>query len=214
MRERDAEIVSVEEAAIGLGVSPRTVRRWLQEQRLAGRKIGGTWGVVWTTSSVGEAGQTVTVGRLSHLRQRLRHLGERLMTLGNQAAGARRRRGQVFLTWRRARSLHLVFAIGRRHPLQGWAPHALGTDLPFWLKERARWQTVLPLLRRYERLRQWCHARLLRVPGVDAVITQELEQLEAALEGLALLVEALPPPAQRMAGRVKRRETLPLSQGS
>jgi hypothetical protein len=40
----------------------------------------------------------------------------------------------------------------------------------------------MPLFRWYERLRMWCHPRLLRSPEVRAVVQDELTQLEAALE--------------------------------
>lgn len=91
------------------------------------------------------------------------------------------RPGAVFLTWRAPRSLRVTFAIGRTSPLQGWAPYAVGVELPFWLTERAAWRPVLPLLRHYDQLRTWCAPRLLRVPGVRAVVLAELVRLEAAL---------------------------------
>ena len=175
-------VVSVEEAAIGLGVSPRTVRRWLQERRLAGHKIGGTWGVWWPERPPGLPGSSGTTPRV--VRRRLRAVGERLIAVGNQAAGAQRRRGGVFLTWRRPESLQIIFALGRQSPTHGWAPHALGTKLPFWLQERSWWSRVLPLLRWYEQLRGWCHPRLLRVPGVGEVILAEIVRLETALDVL------------------------------
>jgi hypothetical protein len=103
------------------------------------------------------------------------------MTVGNQVAGAQRQRGQVFLTWRRPRSLQIIFALGRRHPTHGWTPQALGTELPFWFREQAQWRQVLPLLRRYEQVRSWCDPRLLRIPGVGDVVVREVAWLEAAL---------------------------------
>jgi hypothetical protein len=102
--------------------------------------------------------------------------------VGNQAAAVAPARGAVFLAWRTPHGLQVTLAIGRRRPTQGWAPHALGTALPFWIRERARWSRVLPLLRWYERLRGWCHPRLLRIPEVMTVVQDELTQLEAALE--------------------------------
>jgi hypothetical protein len=108
-----------------------------------------------------------------------------LIAVGNQTVGTHPRRGQVFLTWRTPRSLQVILAIGRARLPQAWAPHALGTALPFWVQERPRWRRVLPLLRRYERLRLWCHPRLLRIPSVIAVVQDELAQLEAVLEVLA-----------------------------
>ena len=173
-------VVSVEEAAVGLGVSPRTVRRWLQQRRLAGHKIGGTWGVWWPECPPGLLGSSGTTLRV--VRRRLRAVGERLIALGNQAAGAQRRRGGVFLTWRRPESLQIIFAVGRQSPTHGWAPHPLGAALPFWLRERSLWRRVLPLLRWYEQLRGWCDVRLLQVPGVAAVVHGELDRFEAALQ--------------------------------
>jgi hypothetical protein len=118
------------------------------------------------------------------LRQRLRSVGAALITVGNQTAGTQPRQGQMFLTWRNPRSLQVTLALGRARLPQAWAPHALGTALPFWVRERPRWHRVLPLLRRYERLRLWCHPRLLRIPAVMAVVQDELAQLEDALEVL------------------------------
>lgn len=212
MHAQTPALVSVEEAAIGLGVSPRTVRRWLQAQRLEGQKVGGTWNVVWMTTSLEEGRQTVRLESALTLRQRLRDVGERLITVGNAVAGGRRQRGQVFLTWRRARSLHVVFAIGRHRPPHHWAPQALGTELPFWLRERVRWHAVVPLLRRYERLRQWCHARLLCCPGVATVLMAELEQLDVAVEHLAGLREmgaASPRDPGNQKAHERRKSALP-----
>src|SRR5262249_59274316 len=96
------------------------------------------------------------------------------------------------------RSLGVTFAIGRTHPTRGWTPIALGLEYPFWLEGRPRWRPVLPLLRRYERLRLWCATALLRIPGVSAVVLGELARLEAALEALhppATGAEAPPGPA-------------------
>ena len=39
-------VLSVVEAATVLGVAPRTVRRWLQDGHLVGKKIGTTWVVL------------------------------------------------------------------------------------------------------------------------------------------------------------------------
>ena len=199
MPRSGARLLSVEETALGLGVSPRTIRRWLQEQRLIGYKIGGTWGVWWSgstqalsvlPSTAPSARQLPVQARRAPsavaIRTRLRQVGARLITVGNHAAGAQRRRGTVFLTWRRGRSLQIVLALGRQSPRDGWAPHALGTALPFWWRERARWQSIVPLLRHYEQVRGWCHPHLLQIEGVDAVILAELTQLEANLETLTL----------------------------
>jgi hypothetical protein len=118
---------------------------------------------------------------MPHLRLRLRHAGTRLITVGNQMAGAQRQRGQVFLTWRRPQSLQIIVAIGRQSPTHGWTPRPLGTEMPFWFREQAQWRRVLPLLRRYEQVRSWCHPRLLRIPGVGEVVLQEIAWLETAL---------------------------------
>jgi hypothetical protein len=80
--------------------------------------------------------------------------------------------------------LRVTFAIGRRSPTQGWAPSALGVELPFWLAARTQWRRVLPLLRQYERLRHWCAPALLRVPGTDAMVLAERARLEATREAL------------------------------
>jgi hypothetical protein len=119
------------------------------------------------------------------IRQHLRQLGQRLITVANAAAGVQQQRGAVFVTWRRPGGLQLTFAIGRTSPIQGWAPHAVGLALPFWLRERQRWHGVSPLLRRYERLRHWCHPRLLRLPAVQELVEAELRQLSAAMESFA-----------------------------
>jgi hypothetical protein len=169
----------VEEAALGLGVSSRTIRRWLHEQRLAGHKTGGVWVVLGPLARPGSPGTAGVSPRA--VRARLRAVGERLITRGNQCAGARRRRGGLFLTWRRPRSLQIVLALGRQSPQQTWAPHTLGTTLPFWLTAPPQWQTILPVLQQYERVRGWCHPRLLRLPGVGQVVMTELARV-AALE--------------------------------
>jgi hypothetical protein len=185
-------VLTVAEVARIQQVTPRTVRSWLQRGVLAGQKIGPVWGVWWPAAWGGTPGRprrqtrqdapsTVT---LAMVRTRLRQVGHQLITVGNTVAGSPRRRGHVFLTWRRARSLQIVLALGRQSPRHGWAPHALGTDLPFWLQERSQWSRVLPLLRWYERLRGWCHPRLLRVPGVGPVLLAEIVRLERALRAL------------------------------
>lgn len=174
---------TVDATAAALGVAPQTVRRWRQEGRLGGQKLGREW-VVWWPAAPHERpvmGPEPARASLRALRTALRQVGTRLIVAGNQRAGVQPRRGAVFLTWRRPGGLQLTFAIGRTHPTRGWAPHVLGTELPFWLKERAQWRQVLPLVRRYERLRGWCHPRLLRVAGMGAVVWAELAQLEAAL---------------------------------
>ena len=104
--------------------------------------------------------------------------------MGNALAAPALRPGTVFLAWRAPRSLGVGFAIGRAHPTRGWTPIALGLEYPFWLEGRPRWRPVLPLLRRYERLRLWCAPALLRIPGVSAVVVGELTRLEVALEAL------------------------------
>ena len=140
-------LLSVEEAATILDIAPRSVRRWLQEGQLVGRKIGTIWVVLLPRE--GEFPDTHKRSLLLHgrepiplamIRQQLRQLGSQLIAIGNAAAGAQHKRGEVFLTWRRPGGLQITFAMGRESPSQGWAPHALGMELPFWLKERQRWQ--------------------------------------------------------------------------
>jgi excisionase family DNA binding protein len=183
--------LTVPEAARVLGCASQTVRRLLQKGRLPGRKHGREW-IVWFWADTDgahrglpSAPRTVPTTTPAALRQRLRSVGAALIAVGNQTAGTLPRRGQVFLTWRTPRSLQVILAIGRAQHTQQWAPHALGAALPFWVRERSRWRRVLPLLRRYERLRLWCHPRLLRTPEVMAVVQDELTQLEAALGVLA-----------------------------
>jgi excisionase family DNA binding protein len=171
-------VVSVETAASALGVSPRTIRRWLQAGYLPGLQVGTSWGVYWWSESV----PLVLSPRVLH--RRLRQVGTRLIVVGNRTAGTERRRGALFLTWRTPQGLQITFALGRHSPTKGWAPHALGTELPFWLQERSRWHRVMPPLRWYERLRGWCHPRLLRVPGVGDVVLAEIVRLESALRAL------------------------------
>ncbi len=112
-------------------------------------------------------------------------MGAALITVGNQIAVTLPRRGAVFLAWRTPHGVQVVLAIGRRHPTQGWRPHGLGVELPFWLRERVRWRPVLPLLRRYERLRQWSHPRLLGLAGVAPLVLAELDRLDTTLGTLA-----------------------------
>ena len=159
----------------------RTVRRWLQTGRLAGQKRGRDR-VVWRLLPAASVlPEDPTPARV---RARLRAVGARLITVGNTLAAPAPRPGTVLLAWRAPRSLNVVFAIGRTRPTRGWAPITLGLEYPFWLEGRARWQPVLPLLRRYERLRVWGMAPLLRIPGVRAMLLGELDTLEAALEAL------------------------------
>jgi helix-turn-helix protein len=184
--------LSVAEAATVLGVAPRTVRRWLQDEDLVGKKIGTVWVVLLPeaheTQDTHRRHARLTGGKLPALplmRPRLRQLGHQLIAVGNTTAGAQPKRGEVFLTWRRPGGLQILFAIGRASPTQGWAPHALGSAFPFWLTERQRWRQIRPLLRRYEQLRGWCHPRLWRIPRVREVIEAELHRLQAAVEACA-----------------------------
>ena len=185
-------ILSVEEAATILGIAPRSVRRWLQDGQLVGRKIGTIWVVLFPKAR--ETPDThirsmLLTGRkptsLAMIRQRLRQLGSQLIAIGNTAAGTQHKRGEVFLTWRRPSGLQITFAMGRESPSQGWAPHALGMELPFWLKERQRWQHVRPLLRRYEQLRNWCDPRFLQLPQVQEIVEAEFQRLHTAIEACA-----------------------------
>jgi hypothetical protein len=192
MRHLTPQVLSVTDAAAMLGIAPRTVRRWLQKGYLAGQKIGTSWVVIGQdtrASSQTPLGETVVPQNMQRtsvlLRQRLRHLGGRLITVGNTVAGARRARGEVFLTWRRPGRLPITFAIGRASPTRSWAPHALGTELPFWLKERRQWRQVQRLLKQYEQLRHWCHPRLLCLPQVLEVVETELHRLQVAVESCA-----------------------------
>ena len=185
-------MLSVAEAATLLGVAPRTVRRWLQEGDLVGKKLGTSWVVLCPadfaiphTPPTGTGGDMLERATRSSIRQHLRQLGHRLIVVGNATAGAQRRRGEVFLTWRYPGRLQIAFAMGRTSPTRGWAPHALGIEFPFWLKEHQRWQQIKRLLRQYERLRLWCHPRLLRIPQVQEVIEMELQKLHTAIEACA-----------------------------
>ena len=175
---------SAQEVATGLGVSPRTVRYWLQTGQLLGEKVGGIWHIWARDLPVSGLEVGACLFTVQHLRLRLRHAGTRLITVGNQIAGTQRRRGHIFLTWRRPQSLQIIVAIGRQSPTHGWTPRPLGTEIPFWFREEARWRRVLPLLRRYEQVRSWCHPRLLRIPGVGEVVLQEVAGLETALLAL------------------------------
>lgn len=184
MAQNRGGLLSVQEVATALGVSPRTIRYWLQTGQLPGEKVGGIWHIWGQDLCVSGLDGGGARGILQHLRPRLRQAGTRLITVGNHVAGAQRQRGQVFLTWRRSQSLQIIFALGRQHPTHGWTPHVLGTELPFWLQERPQWRRVLPLLRQYEQVRSWCHPRLLRIPGVGEVVLQEIRGLETALSSV------------------------------
>jgi hypothetical protein len=189
MRHLTPQVLSVTDAATML--APRTIRRWLHEGYLVGQKIGTSWVVFCPAEracSQTRPGEAVSPQNRQRnpalLRQRLRQLGTRLITIGNAMADAHCTRGEVFLTWRRPGRLQITFAIGRISPTRGWAPHALGIELPFWLKERQRWQRVRPLLRQYEQLRNWCDPRLLRLPQVQAVVEAELHRLPHCPRGM------------------------------
>jgi hypothetical protein len=192
MPQTAMRVLSVADAATVLGVAPRTVRRWLQDGLLVGKKMGTSWVVFCPAEHATVTTRPVGTGLPQHvqptptmIRQRLRQLGHQLMTVGNAGVGVRRARGEVFVTWRRAGRLQLTFAIGRASSTQRWAPCALGLELPFWLKERQRWRPVQRLLRQYEQLRLWCHPRLLRLPQVVEVMEEELGRLQAAIEAYA-----------------------------
>jgi hypothetical protein len=124
-------------------------------------------------------------------------VGALLIAVGNHVTQARKGRGQLFLTWRTPHALRVTLAIGRESPTRGWSPHALGVELPFWLAERARWRTVLPLLRQYEQIRIWCAPRLLRIPGVSEVVLTELCRVEAALWVMAETAPGQAPRSRR-----------------
>ena len=184
-------LLSVEEVATTLGVSGRTVRRWCACGHLDAQLVGTVW-VVWgaledSSSEYGRGSKyserPLRLG-LQAMRKRLRETGQRLIDTGNVVAGAQRRPGKLFLTWQSQRGLQVTFAIGRLSPLHGWAPHALGTMLPFWIEERAQWQRVMPLLKYYERIRMWCVPRFLRIAGVSALVLEEITQLETAIATL------------------------------
>ncbi len=187
-------VVSVAEAAVRLSIAPHRVRRLLQGGRLPGRKLGREWAVLWPTDARMRGGGNAdhnseqvsreTPHLLTALRQQLRQVGTTLIRTGNASAQARPARGAVFLTWRRPNSLAVTFAMGRVTPTQQWAPYALGSDLPFWLKDRARWAPVIPVVRRYDRVRGWCVPRLVRLAGVAAVIVDDIARLEEALARL------------------------------
>jgi excisionase family DNA binding protein len=188
-----ATVLSVDEAAQALGRSPQTVRRLLQMGRLAGRKLGREWVIWWSTEEQASAapmrrGQVrpgvSQIPSMAAVRTRLRAVGSQLIAVGNRVAQGRRRRGGLFLTWRAPQSLRVILAMGRESPSTGWSPYALGVEMPFWLEERPRWRQVMPLLRRYERVRSWCAPQLLRIPGVSDVVFRELQQVEAALDAL------------------------------
>jgi excisionase family DNA binding protein len=185
-------VLSVKEAAAVLGVAPRTVRRWLQDEHLVGQKIGTTWVVLVPEDRARRkthrhcarlTRQTPTA--LPRIRTRLRQLGSQLIAVGNTTARAQQKRGTVFVTWRRPGSLHIIFALGRITPTRGWAPYAVGTELPFWLTERRQWRAVQRLLKQYEQLRHWCHPRLLRLPQVVEIVEAELHRLQAAVDACA-----------------------------
>jgi hypothetical protein len=185
-------LLSVEEAATVLGIAPRSVRRWLQDGQLVGRKIGTVWVVLFPkereTPGTHIRSLLLTSRKptaLTIIRQQLRQLGSHLIAIGNTVAGAQHKRGEVFLTWRRPGGLQITFAMGRESPSQGWAPRAFGMELPFWLKERWRWRRVRPLLRRYERLRNWCDPQLLHLPQVQAIVEAEFHRLHTAIEACA-----------------------------
>jgi excisionase family DNA binding protein len=189
MQPTTMRVLSVTEAATRLGVAPRTVRRWLQEGLLTGKKVGTAWVVLSPEIQQERDGQTagpVLPWRAPSIpaliRQRLRQLGTRLITVGNAMAEAHRAPGEVFLTWRRPERLQITFAIGRISPTRGWVPHALGLELPFWLKERQRWRQAQHLLRRYEQLRLWCHPQLLRLSQVQEVVEAEIHRVHSAVE--------------------------------
>jgi hypothetical protein len=146
--------------------------------------VGGLWHIWARDPPLSGLEVRDNLVTMPHLRLRLRHAGTRLITVGNQMAGAQRQRGQVFLTWRRPQSLQIIVALGRQSPTHGWTPRLLGTEMPFWFREQAQWRRVLPLLRRYEQVRSWCHPRLLRIPGVGEVVLQEIAWLETALLAL------------------------------
>jgi hypothetical protein len=200
-------VVSVAEAAAQLSMAPHRVRRLLQGGRLPGRKLGREWAVLWPTDmrilgggSADHSHEPVsykTPPLLTTLRQQLREVGAMLIRTGNACAQARPVRGAIFLTWRRPNSLAVTFAIGRVTPAQQWAPYALGSDLPFWLTDRVRWVPVIPVVRRYDRVRGWCVPRLVRCPGVAAVIDDEIARLKEALARL----DAEPARAARRVGR-------------
>jgi excisionase family DNA binding protein len=186
-------VLSVDETAQALGCSRQTVRRLLQMGRLAGRKLGREWVIWWPaeeqTRAVPQRRERASprvspAPTTAAVRARLRAVGQQLIAVGNRVAQGRRRRGALFLTWRAPQSLRVTIAMGRESPSTGWSPYALGVEVPFWLAERPRWRQVMPLLRRYERVRGWCAPQLLRIPGVSDVVLTELLRLEAAVATL------------------------------
>jgi len=189
-------VVTVSEAAEQLHMAPHRVRRLLQGGRLLGRKLGREWAVLWPTdgrmldgsgadhNSEHVSGETPPL--LTTLRQQLREVGATLIRTGNALAQVKPARGAVFLTWRRPTSLAVHFAMGRVTPTQQWAPYALGIDLPFWIAERARWTLVVPLVRRYDRVRGWCVPRLVCLDGVASVIGDEIARIDQALARLGI----------------------------
>jgi hypothetical protein len=189
-------VVSVAAAAARLSIAPHRVRRLLQGGRLPGRKLGREWAVLWPTDARMRGGSSAdhnrahgsreTPHRLTSLRQQLRQLGTTLIRTGNAYAQARPARGAIFLTWRRPNSLAVTFAMGRVTPTQQWAPYALGIDLPFWRTDRARWAPVIPVVRRYDRVRGWCVPRLVRLAGVAAASVTKSRVSRRLCHGLVL----------------------------
>ena len=189
-RDEGLSLLSVEEAAKKFGVSARTIRRWCESGRLTGQLVGMVW-VIWEVPDTHpeKHGRNKRYPAIQsrhptrEIRQRLRAAGQKLIDTGNVIAGAHRRPGKLFLTWQSQRSLRVTFAIGRLSPLRGWAPLAL-ESLPFWMEERQQWREVIPLLKRYEMLRAWCSSKLLRIPGVGALVLEEIIKFEVAVAAI------------------------------